>query len=169
MRGFLFCSNLSTRVWFLCASCNSPVAFGCIWALFMSPWWLCYNTSKSRFSDFTIQPLQNPNPHPQSRPSSLKVKVKAGGSRTVAASCTLHVNSHIYHYHGRCYIHTHEHEQQAPTLVTHANSHTHISRCTITPPRLAATSIKIHAYSAVMSTVVRHKPIVERVSLVPQA
>ena len=51
----LFCSNLSTRIWFLCASCNSPVAFGCMWALFMPPWWLCYKTSKSRFSDFTIQ------------------------------------------------------------------------------------------------------------------
>ena len=41
---FLFCSNLSTQVWFLCASCNSLVAFSCMWALFVSPWrlWLCY-------------------------------------------------------------------------------------------------------------------------------
>ena len=57
---FLFCSNLSIRVWFLCLPFNSPVAFGCIWALFVSPWWLCYKTSKSRLSDSTIQPQYMP-------------------------------------------------------------------------------------------------------------
>ena len=48
---FLFCSNLSIRVWFICLPFNSPVAFGCIWAFFVSLWWLCYKTSKSRLSD----------------------------------------------------------------------------------------------------------------------
>ena len=51
----LFCSNLSTRIWFLCASCNSPVGFGCMWALFVAPWCLCYRTSKSRLSDHGFQ------------------------------------------------------------------------------------------------------------------
>ena len=54
-RGFLFCSNLSTRIWFLCASCNSPVGFGCMWALFVAPWCLCFGTSKSRLSDHGFQ------------------------------------------------------------------------------------------------------------------
>ena len=53
---FLFCSNLSTRGWLLCASCNSPVGFGCMWALFVAPWCLCYRTSKSRLSDHGFQP-----------------------------------------------------------------------------------------------------------------
>ena len=52
---FLFCSNLSTRGWLLCASCNSPVGFGCMWALFVAPWCLCYRTSKSRLSDHGFQ------------------------------------------------------------------------------------------------------------------
>ena len=34
------------------------MAFGCIWALFVAPWCLCYRTSKSRLSDHGIQQLQ---------------------------------------------------------------------------------------------------------------
>ena len=54
---FIFCAacDLNTGVWFLCARCNSQVAFGCTWALlllFVASWCLCYSyrTPKSGFS-----------------------------------------------------------------------------------------------------------------------
>jgi hypothetical protein len=51
----LFCSNLSTRVWFLCALCSNLVSFGCMWALLVAPLCLCYRTSKSGMSDHGFQ------------------------------------------------------------------------------------------------------------------